>query len=711
MQKGAEAEDYTESDDEGADGYRKGGYHVVTIGEVYNGRYRVIAKLGWGHFSTVWLCQDMNFNRWVAMKVQKSAQHYTDAAYDEIELLAEVAKRGGLHEWDATQRGPLRPLFPMVPFTGVVQLVDYFEHYGPNGKHVCMVFETMGPNVLALIKRFNFKGVPLNIVRKVAGHTLIGLDYLHRICGIIHTDLKPENVLVACPKGVPVNKYGVPLVGVTDPAILAARRDPAAQKALAEAHRAKKKAQKKKAKEGAEGGSVVGGDGEAETVGAEYAAAAAYAAAPGVVQPGQPLMGGPLGQEGAALPGNLPQATTAAVGKAQVDGPPYMRPHLKPSRSDPTLLSSHGDDMIMLMRPLYQHVQIMYGAASGANPAVVSVAHAAAATQGQANRGARAPPGQAAGVPQAPGQPGAVPPTAQGMPAQPAQQVPPRQQVEVPQLDPKLVEEVLSLDLFDHEAVAFKVADLGNACWVDKHFSDDIQTRQYRSPETIIGGGYDTSADIWSLACMIFELVTGDYLFDPKASEEYPRDEDHLALFVELLGPMPSQVIARGRRSTTYFNRRGELRHIKSLRYWGLEDVLQQKYHMNPMEAKNLNSFLCGMLRLNPEDRQTAQALLQHPWLQGLPSQELTDFASHHSLQAAHAVPPLTAPQHQMIPGQETRGGRETAAVDDRTVASQPLADASAPRRPDEVLNTSGMPPRRTDDVEIQMQASRVEAA
>merc|ERR1719473_883070 len=99
-----------------------------------------------------------------------------------------------------------------LPFTGVVQLIDYFEHYGPNGKHVCMVFETMGPNVLALIKRYNFKGIPLNIVRKVAAHTLIGLDYLHRICGIIHTDLKPENVLVACPKGVPVNKTGYPLI-------------------------------------------------------------------------------------------------------------------------------------------------------------------------------------------------------------------------------------------------------------------------------------------------------------------------------------------------------------------------------------------------------------------------------------------------------------------------------------------------------------------
>lgn len=36
----------------------KGGYHPVHVGEIYNGRYHVLAKLGWGHFSTVWLCQD-----------------------------------------------------------------------------------------------------------------------------------------------------------------------------------------------------------------------------------------------------------------------------------------------------------------------------------------------------------------------------------------------------------------------------------------------------------------------------------------------------------------------------------------------------------------------------------------------------------------------------------------------------------------------------
>merc|ERR1719191_2671792 len=190
-------------------------------------------------------------------------------------------------------------------------------------------------------------------------------------------------------------------------------------------------------------------------------------------------------------------------------------------------------------------------------------------------------------------------------------------------LDPKLLEDICSLDIFDHEGGSYKLADLGNACWVDRHFSDDIQTRQYRAPETIIHAGYDTSADVWSLACMIFELITGDYLFDPKASEEYPRDEDHLALFIELLGQMPIKLIKRGQHSRTYFNPRGQLRHIKTLRYWGLEDVLQQKYHIHPIEARSLSSFLLQMLHLQPEERQTAQQLLGHPWLRGLPCNDV----------------------------------------------------------------------------------------
>lgn len=50
--------DYT-SEDEGTEDYRRGGYHAVRIGDAFkNGRYVVQSKLGWGHFSTVWLAWD-----------------------------------------------------------------------------------------------------------------------------------------------------------------------------------------------------------------------------------------------------------------------------------------------------------------------------------------------------------------------------------------------------------------------------------------------------------------------------------------------------------------------------------------------------------------------------------------------------------------------------------------------------------------------------
>lgn len=39
--------------------YCRGGYHPVVIGDVFDGRYRVVRKLGWGHFSTVWLCREI----------------------------------------------------------------------------------------------------------------------------------------------------------------------------------------------------------------------------------------------------------------------------------------------------------------------------------------------------------------------------------------------------------------------------------------------------------------------------------------------------------------------------------------------------------------------------------------------------------------------------------------------------------------------------
>lgn len=57
------------------------------MGEVYKNSYILLEKIGWGHFSTVWITKNINDSRIFAMKIQKSAEHYYDAAFDEINIL------------------------------------------------------------------------------------------------------------------------------------------------------------------------------------------------------------------------------------------------------------------------------------------------------------------------------------------------------------------------------------------------------------------------------------------------------------------------------------------------------------------------------------------------------------------------------------------------------------------------------------------------
>jgi serine/threonine-protein kinase SRPK3 len=69
------------------------------VGEILVGRYITIQKLGWGHFSTVWLAKDTQFDTYVALKVQRSAPNYLEAAFDEVEILDQVSSYWMKPEW------------------------------------------------------------------------------------------------------------------------------------------------------------------------------------------------------------------------------------------------------------------------------------------------------------------------------------------------------------------------------------------------------------------------------------------------------------------------------------------------------------------------------------------------------------------------------------------------------------------------------------
>ncbi|GMT03106.1 hypothetical protein PENTCL1PPCAC_25280, partial [Pristionchus entomophagus] len=168
-----------------------------------------------------------------------------------------------------------------------------------------------------------------------------------------------------------------------------------------------------------------------------------------------------------------------------------------------------------------------------------------------------------------------------------------------------------------------KIADLGNACYLGEHYMEDIQTVEYRSPEVLVGaphdwkarGRYSETADIWSTACMSFELATGEHLFQP---DEDCQDVKAYLLtkITNTLGPLPAEVYKNGKHWAKYFNENGQLLNGEEQKPYSVTDILTKNYHWSYHEASQFVSFLSPMLQLDYEKRATAAQCLQHEWLQ-----------------------------------------------------------------------------------------------
>lgn len=78
----------------------------------------------------------------------------------------------------------------------VATLLDHFELNGPTGKHVCMVYRLLGEDIAAQTTRAKIEHLPYRAVKQITRQLLEALDFCHTECGVIHTDISPQNICI-----------------------------------------------------------------------------------------------------------------------------------------------------------------------------------------------------------------------------------------------------------------------------------------------------------------------------------------------------------------------------------------------------------------------------------------------------------------------------------------------------------------------------------
>ena len=159
--------------------------------------YRIQGLLGQGTFAQVFECVHLQTGRSVAIKVVKNKPAYTRQAAVEIDVfraLSEANHEETGKQNDTVSLGGTSAASQNTDSTRwdyMVGLDCYFMHKS----HLCLVFEMLGLNLYEVLKKRQFRGLPLAVVRTLVKQAVFGIKELSKK-NIVHCDLKPENILL-----------------------------------------------------------------------------------------------------------------------------------------------------------------------------------------------------------------------------------------------------------------------------------------------------------------------------------------------------------------------------------------------------------------------------------------------------------------------------------------------------------------------------------
>ncbi|EGT58161.1 hypothetical protein CAEBREN_12400 [Caenorhabditis brenneri] len=156
-----------------------GEYCPINVGDVLNSEFVIIRKLGQGAYSSVWMAWNTVLRKYVALKISQSES-------------VGIAEQELNFQETCTNTSP-----NAMGADNVVRLLSSFTHISGFRTYIVMALEVCGPSLNSVLFHSNQKVIHLEQVRRICRQLLEAVSFLHDECGIIHSDIKPANIMIA----------------------------------------------------------------------------------------------------------------------------------------------------------------------------------------------------------------------------------------------------------------------------------------------------------------------------------------------------------------------------------------------------------------------------------------------------------------------------------------------------------------------------------
>ncbi|KAJ5849928.1 hypothetical protein N7455_009784 [Penicillium solitum] len=189
--------------------YHEKHHYPVKIGEMFIFQYRVIAKLGYGAYSTVWLAWDQRSanpiyfrerlpagnasihplyraRQYTSLKVCVSQDTESSPILNEINMLRRLKIFA-----DNDQRN-----LPGVGFTRLADDIFEIDRDSLHSLHYCIASKPQGQSIRVLQETFPNGILPKLLVKSIIHRLWFSVNWFHSTCGVIHTDISPQNALM-----------------------------------------------------------------------------------------------------------------------------------------------------------------------------------------------------------------------------------------------------------------------------------------------------------------------------------------------------------------------------------------------------------------------------------------------------------------------------------------------------------------------------------